>query len=124
MSPPARRAAPYAERADQARHVRRSTCSGQPIFHPAAQAPQGAGLKAIVSRCDLRLAGSARIRRHATRNETAIPRLKSIGVVSCPSLIRDLDGSYRVGDVSPKSSSSKTPSLEHNSIASGTLISR
>jgi hypothetical protein len=43
------RAAPHAQRADQARHVRRPTCSGRPIFHPAAQAPQGAGLKARVS---------------------------------------------------------------------------
>ena len=47
---PARRAAPYAERADQARHVRRPAGSGRSILHPAAQAAQAAELKAIVIR--------------------------------------------------------------------------
>ena len=46
---PASRAAPYAKRADQARHVRRPTCRGRSTLHPAAQAAQAAGLKASVS---------------------------------------------------------------------------
>jgi hypothetical protein len=44
----ARRAAPYAERADQARHVRRPANAGRSILHPAARAAQAAGLKLFV----------------------------------------------------------------------------